>query len=70
MKASDQLVKQLVAAVEHVLQGEGPASLTLTRAGLDQPEAVVFVIPAPVGPLVDTFLNDLYLMLGWGVQKG
>jgi hypothetical protein len=28
----------------------------------------VFVIPAPVGPLVDAFLNDLYMMLGWSVQ--
>jgi hypothetical protein len=68
MKLSDESAKRLLDVVQHTLSGTGPASMTLYRTGTEEPAAVVFVIPAPVGPLVDTFLNDLYMVLGWHVE--
>jgi hypothetical protein len=68
MKLSDESAKRLLDVVQHTLSGTGPASMTLFQPGTAEPVAVVFVIPAPVGPLVDAFLNDLYMMLGWSVQ--
>lgn len=68
MKLSNECAKRLLDAVGHTLNGNGPASVTVLNPGSRMPAAVVFIIPAPVGVLVDTFLNDLYMVLGWHTE--
>jgi hypothetical protein len=69
MTLSNEVAESIGGAVEHALGTNGPASLTLYRPGTTEPLAVVFVLPGRVGTLVDTFLTDLYALLGWRVDK-
>jgi hypothetical protein len=69
MKLSDECVKRLLGAVEHTLLGNGPASVTVFDVLTREPAAVMFILPAPIGPLVDTFAKDLYTVLGWHTRE-
>jgi hypothetical protein len=69
MSGTEKLALQLVQTVDHVLRGNGPASMTITQRGSREPACVVFVVPAPAGPLIDEFLHKLYRTLGWPVAR-
>jgi hypothetical protein len=65
----EEIAKQLVDAVAHTLSGNGPASVRLHGPHGMEDGAVVFVIPGPVGIIVDEALHKLYGKLGWKVQQ-
>jgi hypothetical protein len=66
---SKEAAESLIGAVQHALDTNGPASLTLYRPGTDGAACRRVRPSRPVGTLVDTFLSDLYALLGWRVDQ-
>lgn len=70
MTELENLAQHIVGAIQHALDGNGPASVRVTEKGTDKVAAVVFVIPGPAGVIVDDALDRLYDVMGWTVAKG
>lgn len=71
MKNHEAIARELVGAVAHALNGNGPASVILKGPGGPESGCVVFVIPGLPGLILDEALDRLYAHIGWKVaQKG
>lgn len=69
MSREQELARTLVDAVTHTMGGRGPSSVRLDAPETPSGGVCVFVIPGPVGIIVDDALNRLYEALGWRVAK-
>lgn len=65
MSAMDKLAGHIMAALRHALEGNGPASVRVIGKDSGEVDAVVFIVPAPAGEIVDEALNKLYAAMGW-----
>lgn len=69
MNATDKLFGQVIGAIRHSLEGNGPASVRVVERDGNTVAAVVFVIPGPAGKIVEDALSELYDFLGWTIAK-
>lgn len=69
MIREEQIAKELVSAVSHTLNGNGPSSVRLQGPHGMQDGCVVFVFGGEVGIIIDEALERLYAHLGWRVLK-
>lgn len=69
MNRLEKLTESILGGLRHCLEGHGPASVKVMGPEAGKVAAVVFIVPAPAGEIVDDALNRLYDALGWTVQS-